>query len=47
MCTGFWLVNLRERDHLGDTGLDWEDNIKMDLQEVGFWEYGLVQPGSG
>jgi hypothetical protein len=28
--TGFWCGNLRERDYL-----EWEDNIKMDLQEVG------------
>jgi hypothetical protein len=28
--TEFWLGKLRERDHLED-----EDNIKMDLQEVG------------
>ena len=34
MCTGFWLKNLRERDHWGDPDVD-EDNIKMDLQEVG------------
>ena len=27
--------NLRQREHLEDPGLDWEDNIKMDLQEVG------------
>jgi hypothetical protein len=27
---GFWWGNPRERDHLGDPGLD-EDNIKMDL----------------
>jgi hypothetical protein len=26
---------MRERDHLGDTGLYGGDNIKMDLQEVG------------
>jgi hypothetical protein len=28
-------VNLRERDLLGDPGVEWEDNIKMDLQGVG------------
>jgi hypothetical protein len=32
--SGFWWGNLRERDHLGDRHR-WEDNIKMDLQEVG------------
>jgi hypothetical protein len=32
--TGFWWGNLRERDHLEDPGV-WDDNIKMDLQEVG------------
>ena len=25
----------------------WEDNIKMDLQEVGFGGYGLDRVGSG
>ena len=34
--TGFWWRNLRERDHLKNPGIDGrEDNIKMDLQEVG------------
>ena len=33
--TGFWWGNLKERDHLEDPGVRWEDNIKMDLQEVG------------
>jgi hypothetical protein len=32
--TGFWWGNLRERDH-GRPNCRWEDNIKMDLQEVG------------
>ena len=26
---------MRERDHRGGPGAKWEDNIKMDLQEVG------------
>jgi len=37
--TGFWWENLRERDHLEDPGMMWEDNIKMDIQEVG-WGVG-------
>ena len=36
MHTGFWQGNLREGDHLGDPGIDGEDNIKMDLREVGW-----------
>jgi len=24
----------------------WEDNIKVDLREVGFWGYGLDRAGS-
>ena len=32
---GYWWGNLRERDHLEDSRHRWEDNIKMDLQEVG------------
>jgi len=34
--TEFWWGSLRERDHLEDPGIDWEDNIKMYLQEVGW-----------
>jgi len=33
--TGFGWGNLRERNHCGDPRRRWEDNIKMDLQEVG------------
>jgi len=32
--TGLW-GKLRETDHLEDPGNRWEDNSKMDLQEVG------------
>ena len=45
MQTGFWWGNLRERDHLGDPRRRWEDNIKMDLQEVGCG--GRAGSGSG
>jgi hypothetical protein len=38
-CTGFLWENLRERP-LGRPRRRWEDNIKMDLLEVGV-EYGL------
>jgi hypothetical protein len=32
VCTGFWWGSLRERDCWGDR---WEDNVRMDHQEVG------------
>ena len=32
---------------LGRPRLRWEDNIKMDLQVVGCWGYGLDRAGSG
>ena len=34
-CTGCWCGSLRERGHWGRPRRRWEDNIKMDLQEVG------------
>ena len=33
-CTEFWWGNLKEREPLGRPRLRWEDNIKMDLEEV-------------
>ena len=33
--TGVWWGNLRERGHSEDTRRRWEDNIKMDIQDVG------------
>jgi hypothetical protein len=41
--TGFWWGNLKERNNLEDLGLRWQDNVKMDLQDVG-WEgvIGLI-----
>jgi len=36
VCSGFWWGNLREGDHWARPRRRWEDNTKMDLQEVGF-----------
>jgi len=38
--SGFWCGNLRERDYLEDP-CRWEDNIKIDIQEVGWVGLGL------
>ena len=35
--------NLRERDHFERPKLRWEDNIKMDLQEVGCWAMDWIK----
>jgi len=41
---GFWWGNLRERDHLE---VRWEDNIKMDLQEVGCGSMSWIELAQG
>jgi hypothetical protein len=37
MCTVFWWVNLKERDHLKDLGVDEDGNIKIGFKEL-VWE---------
>ena len=36
MYTGFWVGKLEGKGPLGRPRRRWEDNIKMDLEEVGF-----------
>ena len=40
------VAKLEEKRQLGRTKRRWEDNITMDLQEMG-WGHGLDRPGSG
>ena len=43
---GFWWGNLREREHLENPGCRWEDNIEVDLKEVGLLGRGLDRSAS-
>jgi hypothetical protein len=45
--TGFLRAKPRGNRPLGVTRRRWEDNIKMDLQEVGCGGHGLDSSGSG
>jgi hypothetical protein len=47
-CTGFWWENLRERDHLGDSGVDGEIILRRIVRtgDVGVWT-GLIWFGIG
>jgi hypothetical protein len=43
---GVFLEKPEGKSPLGRTRRGWEDNINMDLQEVGFGGYGLDRAGS-
>jgi len=45
--TGFWWGKPEGKRQLWRPRGRWEDNIKMDLQEVGCVGYGLDRAGSG
>jgi len=40
---GLWLGGPKARDHWEDLGHRWEDNIKMDLGEIGINEVNWIQ----
>jgi len=44
--SGFWWSNLRERDHLGNPGIDGRIILRWIFRN-GIWGYGLVQAGLG
>jgi len=43
--TGFWWGTLKERDHLGDPGIDGTIILNESLGS-GMWGYGLDRAGS-
>jgi hypothetical protein len=45
--TTFWMGSLKGGRPLGRPRCTWEDNIRMDHREIGFWECGLDSFGSG
>jgi hypothetical protein len=41
--SAFWLGSLNGGDHWEDLGMGWEDNIKMDLGEMGFGDADWIR----
>jgi hypothetical protein len=41
--TGFWLGGPKARDHWEEPRRSWEDNIKMDLREIGIDRENWIQ----
>jgi hypothetical protein len=44
--SGFWWGNMREKDHLEDSGIDRRIILRWTFRSR-MWEYGLDQSGSG
>jgi hypothetical protein len=44
---GFWLGNLREKDHLGDPGVDGRIILRRIFRKWNVGGYGLDRVGSG
>jgi hypothetical protein len=45
--TGFWLGGPKARDHWEDLGVGGEDNIKIDLREIGIDGANWIQLAQG
>jgi len=49
-CTGFWWGNLKERDHMGDSGVDGRIILRLIFRkaDVGVWTgSGWLRIGTG
>jgi len=44
--TGFWWGKLRERDHLGDPGVDKRITLSW-ISRSGMWRHGIDRASSG